>query len=71
MGSLREVGEEKAGDGIPNGAGAGRNRKKVLQHLAIKIWLAVCAGKMKQIFATHAVKIGLSCLLRIACCYSK
>ena len=26
-GSLREAGEERAGDGIPKGAGVGRNRK--------------------------------------------
>ena len=26
-GSVREAGEERAGDGIPKGAGVGRNRK--------------------------------------------
>ena len=27
VGSLREAGEKRAGDGIPKGAGAGRKRK--------------------------------------------
>ena len=34
-GSVREVGEERAGDGLPKGTWVGRNRKWIMQHCTI------------------------------------